>query len=111
METQVAYEQQIVQTVRTLPFHRKLEALRMLQRLERVEEAKKEAEEEVKPKLPRFMQNMIEAGTLELSNLADYVKPEYVRPKANLEELRRRLREKGVSVPIEEYIRAERNKR
>jgi len=111
METPATYEQQIVQTVRRLPFHRRLEALRMLQRLERVEEAKKEAEEEVEPTLPRFMQNMIEAGTLELSNLSDYVETKPVRPRISLEEFRRRLREKGVSVPIEEYIRAERSKR
>ena len=110
MEAQVTYEQQIMQTVRRLPFHSRLEALRVLQRLERVEEAGKEAEEEIKPGLPRFMQNMIAAGTLELSEYQHTGLDEQHRhPEPSLEELRRRL--KGVSVPIEDYIRAERSKR
>ena len=63
-------------------------------------------------KLRRFMQNMIEAGTLELSEYQHTGLDEQHRhPKPSLEEFRRRLREKGVSVPIEEYIRAERSKR
>jgi hypothetical protein len=68
-------------------------------------------EEESRLKLPQFMQNMITAGTLELSDLASYVKTDPAKPQARLEEFRHRLREKGVSVPIEEYIREERGKR
>lgn len=108
VEAQVTYEEQIVQTVRRLPIHRRLEALKMLQRLEGAEEAKAK-EAEVEPKLPRFMQNMIEAGTLELSEYQHTGLDEQHRyPEPSLEELRRRL--KGISVPIEEYIRAERSK-
>lgn len=114
MEAQVAYEEQIVQTVRKLPLHRRLEALKMLQELERAEETEKEAERETgkesRRKLPRFMQNMIEAGTLELSAYEDSgLDEEHRHPAPSLEKLRQCLR--GISVPIEEYIRAERSKR
>lgn len=117
MQAQVAYEEQIVQTVRKLPLHRRLEALRMLQELENAEEREKEAERKTEKEkddelnLPRFMQNMIEAGILELSNLDAYVKSKSTEPQVSLEEFRRRLREKGITVPVEEYIRAERSKR
>lgn len=116
MQAQVAYEEQIVQTVRKLPMHRRLEALRMLQELEKAEEREKETERKTEKekddelKLPRFMQTMIEAGTLELSTYEDSgLDEEHRHPAPSLEELRRRLQ--GISVPIEEYIRAERSKR
>jgi len=75
-------------------------------------------EEESRLRLPQFMQNMIAAGALELSDLAShvlsasegYVKADSARPRVSLEEFRHRLREKGVSVPVEEYIREERGK-
>jgi hypothetical protein len=106
MDAAMAYEEQIVSTVRRLPFHKRLELLRIVQRMER-----EVVEEESRLKLPQFMQNMIAAGTLELSDLASYVKTDPTRPQVSLQEFRRRLREKGVSVPIEEYIREERGKR
>jgi hypothetical protein len=106
MDAAIAYEEQIVSTVRRLPTHKRLEVLRIVQRMER-----EVMEEESRLKLPQFMQNMIAAGTLELSDLASYVKTDPAKPQASLEEFRRRLREKGVSVPIEEYIRGERNRR
>ncbi|MFQ5812772.1 MAG: hypothetical protein ACE5I2_06235 [Anaerolineae bacterium] len=106
MDTAIAYEEQIVRGVRRLPSHKRFEVLRIVQRMER-----EVAEEKPKLRLPQFMQNMIAAGTLELSDLASYMKTDPARPQVRLEEFRRRLREKGISVPIEEYIRAERNKR
>jgi hypothetical protein len=106
MDAAIAYEEQIVSTVRRLPAHKRLEVLQIVQRMER-----EVVEEESRLKLPQFMQNMIAAGTLELSDLASYVKTDPAKPQASLEEFRRRLREKGVSVPIEEYIRGERNRR
>lgn len=106
MDAAIAYEEQIVSTVRRLPFHKRLELLRIVQRM-----AREVVEEESRLKLPQFMQNMIAAGTLELSDLASYVKTDPAKPQARLEEFRHRLREKGVSVPIEEYIREERGKR
>jgi len=106
MDTPVAYEEQIVSTVRRLPSHKRLEVLRIVQRMER-----EVVEEEARPRLPQFMQNMIAAGTLELSDLASYVQFDPTRPQVSLEEFRCRLRNKGVSVPIEEYIREERGKR
>ncbi len=109
MEAQVAYEEQIVQAVRGLPIHRRLEALRVLQRL-RVAEQPEEEETEVQPRLPQFMQNMIEAGTLKLSQYQyTGLDEQHRHPAPSLEELRRRL--EGISTPIEEYIRAERSKR
>jgi len=105
MEAATAYEEQIVSTVRRLPSHKRLEVLRLVQQMER------EIEEEAKSTLPQFMQNMIAAGTLELSDLASYIKADSARTRISLEEFRHRLREKGVSVPIEEYIREERGKR
>jgi len=105
MDAAIAYEEQIVSTVRRLPFHKRLEVLRIVQRMER-----EVVEEESKLKLPQFMQNMIAAGTLELSDLASYVKADSASPRVSLEEFRHRLRKKGVSVPIEEYIRKERSK-
>jgi hypothetical protein len=106
MDAAMAYEEQIVSTVRRLPFHKRLELLQIVQRMER-----EVVEEESRLKLPQFMQNMIAAGTLELSDLASYVKTDPARPQVSLQEFRRRLREKGVSIPIEEYIREERGKR
>jgi hypothetical protein len=106
MDAAMAYEEQIVSTVRRLPFHKRLELLRIVQRMER-----EVVEEEARLTLPQFMQNMIAAGTLELSDLASYVKTDPTRPQVSLQEFRRRLREKGVSIPIEEYIREERGKR
>jgi len=106
MNTPVAYEEQIISTVRRLPSRKKLEVLKFVQQME-----KEAVEEETKPKLPQFMQNMIAAGTLELSDFARYMKTDPVKPQVSLEEFRRRLREKGVSVPIEKYIREERDKR
>ena len=99
MDAAIAYEEQIVNTVRRLPFHKRLEVLRIVQRM-----AREVVEEESRLRLPQFMQNMIAAGTLELSGLASYVKADSARPRVSLEEFRHRLREKGVSVPIEEYI-------
>ncbi len=102
MET-VMYEQQIVETVRRLPPDKQRRALELVEELEREEPAPT-------PKLPRFMELMIEEGTLKLSEYEDSGLDEKHRhPAPSLEELRRRL--KGVSVPIEEYIRAERSKR
>ena len=66
---------------------------------------------EEKIRLPQFMQNMIEAGTLKLSEYQYTGLEQHRHPKPSLEEFRRRLREKGISVPIEEYIHAERRKR
>lgn len=106
MEAVTAYEEQIVSTVRRLPSHKRLEVLRLVQQMER-----EIREEEAKSTLPQFMQNMIAAGMLELSDLASYVKADSARPRVSLEEFRHRLREKGVSVPVEEYIREERGKR
>jgi hypothetical protein len=106
MDAAIAYEEQIVSTVRRLPFHKRLELLRIVQRMER-----EVVKEESRLKLPQFMQNMIAAGMLELSDLASYVKTDPTRPQVSLQEFRRRLREKGVSIPIEEYIREERGKR
>lgn len=106
MEAAIAYEEQIVSTVRRLPSHKRLEVLRLVQQMER-----EIMEEEAKSTLPQFMQNMIAAGTLELSRLASYVKADSARPRVSLEEFRHRLREKGISVPIEEYIREERGER
>ncbi len=105
MDAAIAYEEQIVSTVRRLPFHKRLEVLRIVQRMER-----EVVEEESRLQLPQFMQNMIAAGTLELSDLASYMKTDPSGPQVRLEEFRRRLREKGVPVPIEEYIREERDK-
>lgn len=105
----MAYEEQIVQAVRGLPIHRRLEALRVLQRL-RVAEQPEEEETEVQPRLPQFMQNMIEDGTLKLSQYQyTGLDEQHRHPAPSLEELRRRL--EGISTPIEEYIRAERSKR
>lgn len=106
MDVAIAYEEQIVRGVRRLPSHKRLEVLRIVQRMGR-----EVVEEESMLRLPRFMQNMIAAGTLELSDLASYMKTDPARPQVRLEDFRRRLREKGVSVPIEEYIRGERSKR
>jgi hypothetical protein len=106
MEAAIAYEEQIVSTVRRLPFHKKLEVLRIVQSMER-----EVVEEESKLRLPQFMQNMIAAGTLELSDLASYMKTDPARPRVSLEEFRHHLREKGSSVPVEDYIREERGKR
>ena len=106
MDASVAYEEQIVGTVRRLPSHKRMEVLRIVQRKER-----EGVEEEASSRLPQFMQDMIAAGTLELSDLASYVKIDPTRPQVSLEEFRHRLRDKGVSVPIEEYIREERGKR
>ena len=106
MDVAIACEEQIVRGVRRLPSHKRLEVLRIVQRMER-----EVVEEESRLRLPQFMQNMIAAGTLELSDLASYMKTDPARPQVRLEEFRRRLREKGISVPIEEYIRGERNKR
>jgi hypothetical protein len=106
MDTAIAYEEQIVRRVKRLPSHKRLEVLRIIQRMEM-----EVVEEEPELRLPQFMQNMIAAGALELSDLASYMKTDPARPQVRLEEFRRRLREKGISVPIEEYIRAERNKR
>jgi hypothetical protein len=106
MDAPVAYEEQIMSTVRRLPSRKRLEVLKIVQQME-----KEEVEQKSQPKLPQFMQNMIAAGTLELSDLARYRKTDPVKPQVSLEEFRRRLRERGVSVPIEKYIREERDKR
>jgi len=100
MDAAIAYEEQIVSTVRRLPSHKRLEVLRIIQRMER-----EVVEEESRLKLPQFMQNMIAAGTLELSDLASYMKTDPARSQVSLEEFRHRLREKGISVPVEKYIR------
>lgn len=107
MDVAIAYEEQIVRGVRRLPSHKRLEVLRIVQRMER----EMIIEEESRLRLPKFMQNMIAAGTLELSDLAGYMKADSARSRVSLEEFRHRLREKGVSVPVEEYIREERGKR
>ena len=106
MDAPMACEEQILSIVRKLPSHKRLEVLKFVQQME-----KETVEKETKPRLPQFMQNMIAAGTLELSDLASYVKIDSTKPQVSLEEFRRRLREKGVTVPIEEYIREERGKR
>ncbi len=66
--------------------------------------------EQLISELPRFMQRMIAAGRLKLSEYQyTGLEEQHRHPHPSLSELRRQL--EGVSVPIEEYIRAERDKR
>ncbi len=67
--------------------------------------------EQLISELPRFMQRMIAEGKLKLSNLDQYVKSQPGPSDERLKRLRRYLVENDITIPVEEYIRAERDKR
>ncbi len=67
--------------------------------------------EQLISELPRFMQRMIAAGKLKLSNLGQYVEDQPGPSDERLKRLRRYLVENDITIPVEEYIRAERDKR
>ena len=109
------YEAQIVQTVRRLPFRRQQEVLRLLRQMERREQEqpalKEDDIEQPVNRLPRFMQRMIAEGKLKLSNLDQYVEDQPGPSDERLKRFRRYLVENDITIPVEEYIRAERSKR
>lgn len=76
----------------------------------RVQKTKSEKKSEPKQTLSGAIAKLVKEGKLELSDCSDFgLNEDWFVPTVTLEELREQL--KGVSVPIEEYIRHERDKR
>ena len=108
MGESISTEEKIASVVRQLPKMKKTEVLDFAEWLSQ----KIKPEEESKPKrmLPMAIAKLVEEGKLELSDCSDFgLNEDWFVPKVTLEELREQL--KDVSVPIEEYIRCERDKR
>ncbi|MBC8234478.1 hypothetical protein H8E77_33430 [bacterium] len=100
-------EEKIVSVVRRLPKVKKAEALDFVEQLSQKTKPK---EATSKQTLPKAIANLVEEGKLELSDCSDFgLNEDWFVPTVTLEELREQL--KDVSVPIEEYIRRERDKR
>jgi len=108
MSESISIEDKIVSVVQRLPGMKKAEVLDFAEWLSHNTESKEEAQS--KRTLPDAIANLVEGGKLELSDCSDFgLNEDWFIPTVTLEELREQL--KDVSVPIEEYIRHERDKR
>ena len=108
MSESISIEEKIASVVRRLPQMKKVELLDFAEWLS--QKAESEKEEKSKRTLPEAIVKLVEEGKLELSDCSDFgLNDDWFIPTATLEELREQM--KGVSVPIEEYIRHERDKR
>ncbi|HIE28839.1 TPA: DUF2281 domain-containing protein [Candidatus Poribacteria bacterium] len=108
MSESISIEEKIAFVVRQMPEMKKAEVLDFAEWLSQ----KIESEKESKPEqtFSRALAKLMEEGKLELSDCSDFgLNEDWFVPTVTLEELRKRL--KDVSVPIEEYIRRERDKR
>lgn len=108
MSEAVSIVTEISSAVRHLPETKKVEVLDFVEWLSyRTGQNKKLG---VKQRLPKQFAKLVKEGKLELSDCSDFGSNEdWFIPTATLAELREQL--KDVSVPIEEYIRRERDKR
>ena len=103
----IPIDEKIASVVRRLPKMKKVEALDFVEQLSR---KTKPNELESNGTFLKVIANLVEEGKLELSDCSDFgLNEDWFVPTVTLEELREQL--KNVSVPIEEYIRRERDKR
>lgn len=108
MSESISIEEKIAFIVRRLPEMKKAEVLDFVEWLN--QKTKSEKKSEPKQTLSGAIAKLVKEGKLELSDCSDFgLNEDWFVPTVTLEELREQL--KGVSVPIEEYIRHERDKR
>jgi len=107
MSGYTAIEEKNVSVVRRLPKMKKAAALDFVEQLSQKAKPK---EVTSKRTLPKAIANLVEEGKLELSDCSDFgLNEDWFVPTVTLEELREQL--ENISVPIEEYIRREKDKR
>ncbi|MBM3242741.1 DUF2281 domain-containing protein [Candidatus Poribacteria bacterium] len=108
MSESIPIEEKIASVLRRLPEMKKVEVLDFAEWLSKKTQLEKEAK--LKQTLPGAIAKLVEEGKLELSDCSDFgLNEDWFVPTVTLEELREQL--KNVSVPVEEYIRHERDKR
>ena len=108
MSNTISIEEKIVSVVQRLPEIKKAEVLDFAEWLS--QKTRPEKEMKLKRALPGAIAKLVAEGELELSDCSDFgLNEDWFIPTVTLEELREQL--KSVSVPIEEYIRYERDKR
>ena len=112
MSESVAIEERITALVRQLPEARKGQVLDFVKLLKHQEEQAEITQKKLQPRqqLPQAIARLIEEGKLELSDCSDFgIDREEMKATMSFSELREKLSK--ISVPIEDYIREERDKR
>jgi len=112
MSESIAIEERITALVQQLPDVKKGQVLDFVKRLKHQEEQAEVTQKKLQShrQLPKSIARLVEEGKLELSDCSDFgIDREEMKATMSFSELREQLSK--ISVPIEDYIRRERDKR